>query len=193
MYEFIYGNIIDITPTFVVIEANQIGFLVHITLNTFSQIQNEKTCKLHIHQVIREDAHLLYGFFTRQEREIFRLLISVSGIGPNTARMMLSSLGPAEIQSAVLTGDVNALNSIKGIGIKSAQRIIVDLKDKIDKESETNDLFVEQDNTIKKEALSALELLGFNKKASVKVINKLLIENRNITVEELIKKSLKLL
>jgi Holliday junction DNA helicase RuvA len=191
MYEFITGRITEITPTYVVVECNGIGYVIHISLSTYSQIQERKEIKLLIHQIIREDAHLLYGFFNKLERDIFRLLISVSGIGANIARMMLSSLTSAEIQQAILDNDVNLLTSIKGVGTKSAQRIILDLKDKLSREPVGDEIFAIKDNRIKDEALSALVMLGFSKSAVEKAIYKILSENKDIAVEDLIKRALK--
>ena len=144
-----------------------------------------------IHQVVREDAHLLFGFYTRQEREMFRLLLSVSGIGANTARMMLSSLTSDDIQQAIFTSNVSLLQSIKGIGTKTAQRVIIDLRDKISKEKAGGELFPNKDNRLKEEALSALVILGFNKGEAEKVIRKILLAEKNLPLEDLIKKALK--
>jgi Holliday junction DNA helicase RuvA len=144
-----------------------------------------------VHEVIREDSHQLFGFAEKEERDIFRLLISVSGVGAATARMMLSSLSHDEIEKAILTSDVNTLKSIKGIGLKSAQRIIVDLKDKVGKQSGTGEIFAFTDNTKREEALSALVMLGFGKSAVFKVLDRIIREEKNLTVEELIKKALK--
>lgn len=191
MYEFITGKITEITPTYVVMECNGVGYLIHISLSTYSQIQSRKEIKLLIHQIVREDAHLLYGFINRLERDIFRLLISVSGIGANIARMMLSSLTSAEIQQAILDNDVSLLTSIKGVGTKSAQRIILDLKDKLSREAVGEEIFATKDNRIKDEALSALVMLGFSKSAVEKAIHKILSENKDIIVEDLIKRALK--
>ncbi len=191
MYEFIAGKITEITPTYVVLECNGTGYFIHISVSTYSQIQSHKDIKLLIHQIVREDAHLLYGFFSKLERDIFRLLISVSGIGANTARMMLSTLTPVEIQQAILTNDINLLTSIKGVGTKSAQRIILDLKDKLSRETAGEEIFIIKGNRIKDEALSALVMLGFSKSAVEKVIHKILSENKDIVVEELIKRALK--
>jgi Holliday junction DNA helicase RuvA len=191
MYEFITGRISEITPTYIVLESNGIGYLIHISLSTYSQIQAKKEIKLLIHQIVREDAHLLYGFFSRLERDIFRLLISVSGIGANIARMMLSSLTPVEIQQAILGNDVVLLTSIKGVGTKSAQRIILDLKDKVGRAVVDEEIFAVKDNRIKQEALSALVMLGFSKSAVDKAIHKILSENKDIVVEDLIKRALK--
>jgi Holliday junction DNA helicase RuvA len=193
MLDFIKGEIVELVPTSVVLEVNGIGYEINISLFSYSKLQQEKSCKLFIHQVIREDAHLLFGFITINEREIFRQLISVSGVGANTARMILSSMSPEEVRHAIATADVTLLKSIKGIGAKSAERIIVDLKDKIIKSEDTSQLFKSPDNTIKNEALSALEVLGFSKKNSQKVVDRLLTTDSSMPVEELIKKALKLL
>lgn len=191
MYEYIDGKITELNPAYVIIECSGIGYLIHISLTTYIQIQSYKNIKLFLHFVVREDAHLLYGFSAKYERDIFRHLISVSGIGANTARMMLSSQTPVEIQKAILSENVNLLKSIKGIGIKSAQRLIVELKDKMGKESAIEEIFSNKDNTKKEEALSALVMLGFSKATVEKLISQLLVENQNITVEELIKIALK--
>lgn len=189
MFEFIEGEIIEKNPAYAVIYISGISYYVNISLTTYGQIQNLNNGRLYIHQIIREDAHVLFGFYTKLEREIFRMLISVSGIGANTARVMLSSLSPVEIQDAIVGGKVDTLKSIKGIGAKSAQRIIVDLRDKMGKgEAE---IFEIKDNTIKDEALSALTVLGFSKNTVEKVLNKILAEEDNLAVEDLIKKALK--
>lgn len=191
MYEYIIGKISEITPTYVILECNGIGYFIHISISTYSQIQNLKDVRLLTHLIVREDAHLLFGFFNKLERDIFRLLISVSGIGANTARMMLSSLTPAEIQHAILSDNVHQLTSIKGIGAKSAQRVILDLKDKVSREASGEEIYTIKDNRTKDEALSALVMLGFSKTAVEKVINKIISEEKDIVVEELIKKALK--
>lgn len=191
MYEYIIGKISEITPTYVILECAGIGYFIHISISTYTRIQNLKEVRLLTHLIVREDAHLLFGFFNRLERDIFRLLISVSGIGANTARMMLSSLTPAEIQRAILSDNVHLLTSIKGIGAKSAQRVILDLKDKIGREASGEEIYPIKDNRTKDEALSALVMLGFSKTAVEKVINKIISEEKDIVVEELIKKALK--
>jgi holliday junction DNA helicase RuvA len=193
MLDFIKGEISELTPTYVIIELNGLGYHVNISLFSFSKLQGVNTCKIYVHQVIREDAHLLYGFTSTDERGIFRQLISVSGIGANTARMILSSLSPDEVRNAIASGNEDLLKSIKGIGIKSAQRIIVDLKDKIGISTEFPQIFKTANNTLKKEALSALEILGFSRKNSEKSIDKLLANNSSMSVEDLIKQALKLL
>ena len=191
MFEFIKGKLVNLTPAYAVIDNSGIGYFINISLNTFSQIQGKKDCQLFIHQVIREDANILYGFLNNSEREIFRQLISVSGIGSNTARMILSSMNPGEIIEAITSGNVLVLKSVKGIGAKTAQRIIIDLKDKVGKSGEEDDIFFSQNNTIKDEALSALVMLGFARNTVNKVLDKNLTKESNLNVEELIKKALK--
>jgi len=193
MYEFIRGKITELTPTYAVIENNGMGYFIHISVSSFSQMQGKQEGMMYLHLVVREDAHVLYGFANKTERELFRMLISVSGIGPNTARMVLSSLPVQEIQKAIHEGDVNTLQSVKGIGAKSAQRIIVDLKDKIGISTDDQQIFASVNNTLKNEALSALEVLGFGKKQAEKVLEKLILTNPDSTVEDLIKKALKVL
>lgn len=197
MYEFIEGKVVELTPAYIVVQTTGIGYFINISLNTYSQISdhqkkgNHETLKLYLHFVVREDAHLLFGFFSAKEREIFRLLITVSGIGANTARMMLSSLQPSELQKAIAEGNVNVLKSVKGIGLKTAQRVIVDLKDKIGISSTAEEKFLITNNTTKEEALSALVTLGFSKSSVDKLLDKLLAVKPDMTVEELIKQTLK--
>lgn len=191
MFEYIKGNLVDLTPTSAVIENNGIGYYIHISLNTYTQLSGQSNIQLYLHQVVREDAHLLYGFNDTKEREIFRHLISVSGVGVNTARVMLSSLSSAEIQTAILTNNAKTLQGVKGIGAKSAQRIIIELKDKLGKETEILEISLPQNNTNKEEALSALVMLGFAKNAAYKVVDKIYSANPASSVEELIKLALK--
>jgi Holliday junction DNA helicase RuvA len=191
MIEYIRGSLIRITPTYLVIETGGIGYFVNISLNTFSKLEKQSEYTLPVHEVIREDAHQLFGFANEGEREMFRLLISVTGVGANTARMMLSSLSTEELERAISTSDVNVLKSVKGIGLKTAQRIIVDLKDKIGKITAGDEIFALSDNTNREEALSALVMLGFAKSAVNKVIDKIVREEKNLTVEDIIKKALK--
>ena len=191
MYEFIKGEIRDLSPTFIVVENNGIGYLVNISLNTYSKLNEKQTALLYIYEVIREDAHQLFGFFDKTEREIFTFLISVSGVGANTARVMLSSLSPMEIKNAIEGRDINLLKSIKGIGAKTAERIVIDLRDKLSKVENSGEINLKLDNTIKEEALSALVMLGFPKNKVDKIINIILKENSELTVESLIKESLK--
>ena len=191
MYEYIEGPLTEKNPAYCVIDIAGIGYSIQISLTTFSQLESHPRARLYIHQVVREDALLLFGFFTRQEREIFRLLISVSGIGANTARMMLSSLTPEDLQQAIISGNTAVLQSIKGIGTKTAQRVIIDLRDKITREKMSGEIFPVKDNRIKDEALSALVILGFNKGEADKVIGKILLAEKNLPLEDLIKKALK--
>lgn len=194
MYTYIKGELVEITPTAAVIENNGIGYELQISLQTFAEIQGLRDVMLYIHHHIREDVELWYGFATKEERNIFRMLIEVNGIGPNTARMMLSSMNSAEIKTAIISGDVNRIKSIKGIGIKTAQRVIIDLKDKIAKggEDTTAALFAQESSSaILEEALAALVMLGFAKAAADKAVKAVYKENPNYTLEQLIKFSLK--
>ena len=191
MISFIKGEIADKFPTHVIIDVQGIGYHINISLNTYSQIAEQKQILLHIHEIIREDTYELYGFYSVHEREVFRHLISVSGIGANTARMILSSLQVEELEQVIISGNVNVLKSIKGIGLKTAQRVIVDLKDKIGKSASAAEIFTPADNTIKNEALSALVMLGFTRNASEKAIDKVLKTSGNKAVEEVIKLALK--
>lgn len=193
MYEFISGKIAKTTPAYVVIENNGIGYLINISLYTYEALKDKKETLLYIYENIREDAYLLYGFSDIREREIFQMLISVSGIGANTARMMLSSMSPEELQLAISTENVNQIKSIKGIGQKTAQRVIVELKDKIGKVAEEQKIALLKDNTNAEEALSALVMLGFAKAPSQKVVDKILKENPDSKVEDIIKLALKML
>ena len=192
MFEYIKGPITDITPTYVVVECAGVGYYVNISLQTFSILDGKKETLIYLHQVVREDAHILFGFANKDERELFRHLISVSGVGANTARVILSSMSAAEIQKAIVQADINALKQIKGIGLKTAQRIIVDLKDKVfGKDTGPAQLFTSINNTTRQEALSALVMLGFNKSAVEKVLDLLLKDQKDLTVEGLIKLALK--
>lgn len=194
MYSYIEGRLIEKNPAYLVIDVNGVGFLLHISLNTYSKIGNEEKCKLFTHLAIREDAHILYGFADENEREIFRQLITVSGVGSNTARLILSSLSPDEITDAIATGNVSVLQSVKGIGNKTAQRIVVDLKDRLEKAGISVEKLDLKHNTKKEEALSGLTILGFNKSLAEKAIDKVLKkEGANLSVEELIKSALKIL
>jgi holliday junction DNA helicase RuvA len=191
MFEFINSKVAELNPSYVVMDTGSIGYFIHISLNTYSALKEGHEHILYIHQVIREDAHLLFGFAEKSERELFRMLITVSGIGSNTARMMLSSLSVNDLKNAILTGNVSVLQGIKGIGAKTAQRIIIDLKDKIGKAGTDTDIFAPEGNTKREEALSALVMLGFNKASVEKILDKVLRENAGITVEQIIKLSLK--
>lgn len=191
MFEYIKGIVVEINPAYAVIDAGGIGYVVNISLNTYAKLEGMENGLLYIHQVIRDDAHLLFGFITKSERELFRQLISVSGVGPNTARVILSSLSAEEIAQAIMQGDVNTLKRIKGIGIKTAQRIVVDLKDKLGKSLGDQDIFTPVNNTLRQEALSALVMLGFTKSVAEKNIDQLLKKNPSYSVESLIKDALK--
>ncbi|WP_298365511.1 Holliday junction branch migration protein RuvA [uncultured Lutibacter sp.] len=192
MITHLKGKLVEKNPTYAVVETNGVGYLLHISLNTFSKLEDLENVFLFTHFYVKEDAHTLFGFFDKVEREIFRLLISVSGVGPSIARTMLSSMSTDEIQQAIASGNVGVIQSVKGIGAKTAQRVIIDLKDKISKtfsiEGEISSI---ASNTNKDEALTALEVLGFNKKLSEKALDKILLEDADVTVEILIKKALK--
>lgn len=190
MIDYIKGKI-DLNPTFVIVENQGIGYFLNISLNTFAKLEGKTESILLVHEVIREDSHQLFGFADKEEREIFRLLISVSGVGAGTARMMLSSLNPVEIEQAILGSEVNTLKGVKGIGLKTAQRIILDLKDKLGKQPGTGEIFSFTDNTKREEALSALVMLGFGKNAVIKVLDRIIREEKGLTVEDLIKRALK--
>ncbi len=192
MITHVYGKLIEKTPTYVVIDVNGIGYRIKISLQTFSSITQSEYCKLFTHLSVKEDSHTLFGFFDESERDLFRKLISVSGVGPSTAQVVLSTYSPDEIINHITSGDVSAVKSIKGIGAKTAQRIIIDLQDKIAKGLPTTDLlFSKMDNTIKEESLSALLALGFAKKGAEQKIDKVLKSNPDISsVEELVKTAL---
>lgn len=200
MIDYIKGSIAELTPTYAVIETNGIGYGIHIALTTYSALGKSTDAKLYVHEVIREDAHLLFGFMNKGERALFLLLISVSGIGANTARMILSSYTAGEIRQIIATGNAKLLSSIKGIGPKTAQRIIVELKDKILK------VEIDDENPIalpdevdtstegtREEAVAALTMLGFASAPSTKVVNQLLKEDPQLPVEQVIKRALKML
>ena len=192
MITHLNGKLIEKTPTYVVIDVNGIGYKVKISLQTFSSITDEESCKLYTHLSIKEDSHTLFGFFDQMERELFINLISVSGVGPSTAQIILSTYSPDEIINHISSGDVSAVKSVKGIGAKTAQRIIIDLQDKLSKGlSKTDVLFNKMDNTIKEEALSALLALGFTKRGAEEKIEKVLkINSEVLSVEELVKTAL---
>ena len=206
MIEYIKGKLADLTPTYAVLEAAGVGYAIHIALPTYSSLagKEEQETKLYVTEIIREDTHDLYGFFTRGERELFMMLMTVRGIGANTARMIMSAYSASEIRQIIATGNARALSQVKGLGPKTAQRIIVDLKDKVlkvDLESQepgskSQDgllLSVEVDNEVKQEAVSALTMLGFAAAASGKVVDKILKDEPNASVEQVIKKALKML
>ena len=190
MISHINGKLVEKTPTYVVIDCNGVGYKLNISLQTYSSIQTEN-CKLLTHLAVKEDSHTLYGFYTSEERDLFRQLISVSGVGASTARMILSTYSAEEIVNYIITADVPSLQNVKGIGGKTAQRIIIDLKDKVGKGKETSDLLFTQDNTIKEEALSALLALGFTKKVAYKKMEQVMKNHEGeITVEDLVRRSL---
>ena len=191
MITHLKGKLAEKNPTHVVIDCNGIGYFVNISLHTYSNLTDNETIKLYTHLQVKEDAHTLYGFSSLAEREIFRLLISVSGIGTNTARTMLSSLSPKQVREGIATEDVALIQSIKGIGLKTAQRVIIDLKDKILKIYDIDEVSVKESNTNKEEALSALEVLGFNKKQAEKALDKIVAAQPESSVEQLIKLALK--
>ncbi len=191
MITYVKGKLIEKNPTHVVIECNGIGYYILISLQSFSKLPDQENTKLFTHLSIREDAHTLYGFYDKLEREIFKMLISVSGVGPSTAITMLSSMTSEQVQHAIAHDDVVAIKSVKGIGPKTAQRVILDLKDKILKTYNVSDDPSTGNDTIKNEALSALEILGFPLKNAEKVISKILQASTSINLEELIKQALK--
>lgn len=192
MYEFIKGEITDINPAYVVVETQGIGYFLNISVNTFSELKLGANIKLWLHHIVREDAESLFAFISKKEREMFRLLITVNGIGANTARMMLSTMSPDQVADAIQKDNVEALKSIKGIGAKTAQRVIIDLRDKI-AETAINEanILPSQDNTIQKEAFEALAMLGFSKKQINTAIKKAMQNNSDVSVEQLVKLSLK--
>ncbi len=192
MYAYISGKLVFKCATFVVIEANGVGYQINISLNTYSKITNQENCKLYTWLHIKEDAHTLYGFADEGERRLFLHLISVSGVGPGTGRMILSSVTPDEIQTAIVKGDVSQMQRIKGIGPKSAQRLILELQDKLKKEGIETLTDTPQYSTVKDEALSALVMLGFSKNLAEKNLDQAIKNStENLSVEQLIKIALK--
>ncbi|MEP3838283.1 MAG: Holliday junction branch migration protein RuvA [Algibacter sp.] len=191
MITHIQGKLTEKNLTHVVIDCNGVGYMLNISLHTYSQIPDSELLKLYTHLQIKEDSHTLYGFSSIGEREIFRLLISVSGIGSSIARTMLSSLTPKQVREGIASGDVALIQSVKGIGAKTAQRVILDLKDKILKIYDIDDVSLPQGNTNKDEALSALEVLGFVKKQAERVVDKIMIGQPDADVETIIKQALK--
>lgn len=193
MYAFISGKVTEKTPAYVVIDNHGIGYFINITLNTFTAIGEKEEVRLYTHTQILEDAHNLFGFYSQKERDLFELLISVSGVGCNTARLILSSLTVSELSNAIANDDAKTIQSVKGIGTKTAQRIVIDLKDKLKKIDVQTEIFSVPNNTIRAEALSALTILGFNKTAIEKALDKILQQNPDASVEALIKEALKIL
>jgi len=193
MIDYITGRVTELNPAFAVVECNGIGYSINISLNTYAALDRAETCKILIHEAIREDAYILYGFADADERDLFRHLISVSGVGAGTARMVLSSMKPPDLRRAITEGDVNIIKAVKGIGLKTAQRIIVDLKDKIGKHTGSGEIIAFSDNTAREEALSALVMLGFARNSAAKAVDNLLKEERSLPVEEIVRRALKLL
>lgn len=202
MIEYIKGELADLTPALAVIEASGVGYALSISLNTYSAIQGKKDVKLFVHEAIvtggRDDSYTLYGFATHQERDLYRMLITVSGVGANTARMILSSMTPAELCNVISTGNENMLKSVKGIGLKTAQRIIVDLRDKIISSGVAQELpaggasvAARVDNAVKNEAVGALTMLGFSPAPTAKVVSEILKEQPDLPVETVVKMALK--
>lgn len=193
MYEYLNGKLADKNPTYVVIDINGIGYMVNISLNTFSRIKDLAEAKLYIHFYVREDAQILYGFADETERELFRQLLSVSGVGASTARLILSSLTTEDLYEAITQGNAAVLQSVKGIGGKTAQRIVIDLRDKLTKAEISLEKVDFSHNTLKDEALSGLLILGFNKSVASKAVDKVIKQTPVDSVEILIKEALKIL
>ncbi len=193
MYDYLKGKLVEKNPTFVVVDVSGIGYMVNISLTTYSKIKDQESLKLYIHFAVREDAHVLYGFAEINERLLFGHLITVSGVGANTARLILSSLTTQEAYDAIVQSKANVLQAVKGIGGKTAQRIIIDLKDKLIKSGIELEKIDETHNTIREEALSGLLILGFNKLSSEKALDKVLKAGNVVDVEGLIKEALKML
>ena len=191
MITHLKGKLVEKNPTHVIIECAGVGYFVNISLNTFSHIKNEEGINLFTHLQVKEDSHTLFGFAEKSEREIFRLLLSVSGIGSSTARIMLSSLSPAQIRDAIANGDVATIQGIKGIGAKTAQRVILDLRDKILKVYDIDEVSINSNNTNKEEALSALEVLGFVRRQAEKAVDKVINQDPSLSAENIIKLALK--
>lgn len=196
MYDYISGSVTELNPALAVLDNGGIGFMINISLTTFNEVSKSPkgdVVKLYVHEAIREDAHVLFGFATKHERELFVMLIGVSGVGPNTARMILSSLSPADLEQCLSRGDLAMLKSVKGIGAKTAQRILVDLKDKIKVAPDTLLDSNTAQSAVYDESLAALVMLGFTQQMSQKALRKLLKDDPSITVEQAIKKALKMM
>ncbi len=190
MYEYIEGKVIELKPTYVVLENYKIGYFIKISLSTYKQIVNKQICKLYLHQILKEDTNDFFGFFEFNERLMFRHLISVSGIGGNTARLILSSFSANELQKAIYNENADLIMTVKGIGKKTAQRAILDLKDKIEEPEIKDSGLSLVDEELKNEAASALLTLGFNKMKIERALKKILLKNNKLSVEDLIKKAL---
>jgi len=186
----IKGRLVEKSPTELVIDCNGLGYLINISLNTFSLLSDSENISLYTHLQVKEDSHTLFGFYEKTERNLFRKLISVSGIGASTARTMLSSLNPEEIQRAILSENVSTIQSVKGIGLKTAQRVIIELRDKVSLINEDSGLNINFANSAREESLSALEVLGYSRKQTIKVVDKLISETSDPSVEEIIKNAL---
>ena len=191
MITHLRGKLIEKNPTYAIVECNGVGYFLNISLHTFSLLTDEENIFIYTDLLVKEDSHTLFGFAERAEREVFRLLISVSGVGASTARTMLSSLSPSDVRDAIANGDVPTIQSVKVIGAKTAQRVILDLKDKILKVYDMGEVSQQSNNTNKEEALSALEVLGFTRKQSEKVVDKVLSQDTSLSVENIIKQALK--
>ena len=192
MYEYIQGSVAELAPAYAVIDAGGVGYFLNISLHTYSEIENAASAKLYVHHIVREDAHLLYGFASKRERELFRLLISVSGVGGNTARMILSTYSTSELQNIIATGNAVLLKNVKGLGLKTAQKIIVELNGKmLDLSDIESSAVAQKDNEVYDEALAALVMLGFAKAASEKTLRQILKESPSITVEDAVRDALK--
>ncbi|MBR5282483.1 MAG: Holliday junction branch migration protein RuvA [Alistipes sp.] len=194
MYEYISGALAELSPTYAVVEAAGVGYYIHISLQTFSAIEGQEQTRLYVHFVVREDAQILYGFATRQERELFRLLISVSGVGGNTARMILSTYSTSELRNIISTGNAVLLKNVKGLGLKTAQKIIVELNGKmidLGLEAKAVEKRSEVDNEVFNETVAALVMLGFQKGASEKVVKALLKDEPSISVEDAVRQALR--
>ncbi len=193
MYDYLEGKLVEKNPTYIVIDVAGVGYMINISLTTYSKIKEQENIKIFTHFVVREDAQILFGFADKNERLLFTYLISVSGVGANTARLILSSLTTEEAFDAIVQSKTNILQGVKGIGGKTAQRIIIDLKDKLIKSGIELEKISETHNTIREEALSGLLILGFNKNSTEKVIDKVLKDEKVVDVEGLIKEALKML
>ncbi|WP_222983204.1 Holliday junction branch migration protein RuvA [Flagellimonas meishanensis] len=191
MITHLRGKLVEKNPTHVIVECNGVGYFLNISLHTFSLLKDQENIQLYTHLLIKEDSHTLFGFAERSEREIFRLLLSVSGVGSSTARTMLSSLSPMDVKNAIANGDVLSIQSVKGIGTKTAQRVILDLKDKILNVQDMGEVSSRSNNTNKEEALSALEVLGFARRQSERIVDKVLSQDPSLSVEDIIKLALK--
>ena len=191
MINFLRGKLVEKSPTQIVVDCQGIGYEVNISLYTYGKLPNDEVIRIYTYLQVREDAQILYGFMDKAEREVFTKLISVSGIGASTARMMFSSLSPEEVVDAIANADVETIKTVKGIGLKTAQRVIIDLKDKITKVDQSGEVLAFQSNTNKQEALSALETLGYSKKQAENSVHKILKSNPEASIEFIIKTALK--